>query len=183
MWPLLLGVNLGPLLLLTGSLAGLLWQAGARRAGVEIDARALHPGGGGRRAARDGRRAALVLRVARVTGARIRIERHGEWRENGRVHAAAVRFDLHIPQSRSLKAKRAAIRPIVDGLRHRFHVSVAEVDHQDQWQRARDRRRGRREHRLRSCARCSPRSSGSSSPRADVELLDVETAWLESERA
>jgi arsenical pump membrane protein len=28
-WPLLLGVNLGPLLLLTGSLAGLLWQAGA----------------------------------------------------------------------------------------------------------------------------------------------------------
>jgi arsenical pump membrane protein len=38
-WPLLLGVNLGPTLLLTGSLAGLLWQAGARRAGVEIDAR------------------------------------------------------------------------------------------------------------------------------------------------
>jgi arsenical pump membrane protein len=37
-WPLLLGVNLGPLLLLTGSLAGLLWQAGARRAGVEVDA-------------------------------------------------------------------------------------------------------------------------------------------------
>jgi arsenical pump membrane protein len=32
-------VNLGPLLLITGSLAGLLWQAGARRAGVEVDAR------------------------------------------------------------------------------------------------------------------------------------------------
>ena len=45
-------------------------------------------------------------------------------------------FDLHVPESRSLKAKRAAIRPIVDGLRHRFRVSVAEVDHQDQWQRA-----------------------------------------------
>lgn len=38
-WPLLLGVNLGPLLLLTGSLAALLWQASARRAGVEVDAR------------------------------------------------------------------------------------------------------------------------------------------------
>jgi arsenical pump membrane protein len=38
-WPLLLGVNLGPMLLLTGSLAGLLWQASARRAGVEVDAR------------------------------------------------------------------------------------------------------------------------------------------------
>ena len=32
--------------------------------------------------------------------------------------------------------KRSAVRPIVDGLRHRFHVSVAEVDHQDTWQRA-----------------------------------------------
>jgi uncharacterized protein YlxP (DUF503 family) len=52
------------------------------------------------------------------------------------VHAAAVRFDLHIPESRSLKVKRAAIRPIVDGLRHRYHLSVAEIGHQDQWQRA-----------------------------------------------
>ena len=52
------------------------------------------------------------------------------------MHAAAVCFDLHVPESRSLKAKRAAIRPIVDGLRHRFRVSVAEVDHLDQWQRA-----------------------------------------------
>jgi uncharacterized protein len=52
------------------------------------------------------------------------------------VHAAAVSFDLHVPESRSLKAKRAAVRPIVDGLRHRFKVSVAEIDHQDRWQRA-----------------------------------------------
>ena len=55
---------------------------------------------------------------------------------NGTVHAAAMSFDLHVPESRSLKAKRAAIRPIVDGLRHRFRISVAEVGHQDQWQRA-----------------------------------------------
>lgn len=52
------------------------------------------------------------------------------------MHAAAVCFELRVPESRSLKAKRAAVRPIVDGLRHRFHVSVAEVDHQDTWQRA-----------------------------------------------
>jgi uncharacterized protein YlxP (DUF503 family) len=38
--------------------------------------------------------------------------------------------------AQSLKAKRAAVRPVVDGLRHRFHVSVAEVDHHDRWQRA-----------------------------------------------
>jgi uncharacterized protein YlxP (DUF503 family) len=47
-----------------------------------------------------------------------------------------MRFDLHVPQSRSLKAKRAAIRPIVDTIRHRYHLSVAEVDHHDTWQRA-----------------------------------------------
>ena len=52
------------------------------------------------------------------------------------MHAAVVRYDLHVPQSRSLKAKRAAIRPIVDGCRHRFSVSIAEVGYQDQWQRS-----------------------------------------------
>ncbi|HEY3832737.1 MAG TPA: DUF503 domain-containing protein [Acidimicrobiia bacterium] len=52
------------------------------------------------------------------------------------MDAAVARFELHVPESRSLKAKRAAIRPIVDGLRHRFRLSVAEVDHLDTWQRA-----------------------------------------------
>jgi uncharacterized protein YlxP (DUF503 family) len=45
-------------------------------------------------------------------------------------------IDLHIPEARSLKAKRAVVKPIVEGLRRRFRVAVAEVDHQDQWQRA-----------------------------------------------
>ena len=53
------------------------------------------------------------------------------------VHAAAVLFDIHIPEARSLKAKRAVVRPVVEGLRHRFRVSAAEVDFHDQWQRAR----------------------------------------------
>lgn len=57
-------------------------------------------------------------------------------RHNEVVYAAALRFELHVPESRSLKVKRAAIRPIVDGLRHRFHCSVAETGYQDQWQRA-----------------------------------------------
>jgi hypothetical protein len=47
-----------------------------------------------------------------------------------------VRFDLHLPAVHSLKEKRAVIRPILDGARNRFHVAAAEVDHQDQWQRA-----------------------------------------------
>ena len=52
------------------------------------------------------------------------------------MHAAVVRYDLHVPQSRSLKARRAAVRPITHGLRKRFNVSVAEVDGQGTWQRA-----------------------------------------------
>lgn len=46
-----------------------------------------------------------------------------------------VQVELHIPTSRSLKEKRAVLRPIVEGLRHRFQISVAEVDYQDKWQR------------------------------------------------
>jgi uncharacterized protein len=51
------------------------------------------------------------------------------------MHVAALEVDLHIPESRSLKAKRAVVKPIVEGLRRRFNVAAAEIDHQDQWQR------------------------------------------------
>ena len=37
-WPLLFGLNAGPSLLITGSLAGLLWQASARESGVHVTA-------------------------------------------------------------------------------------------------------------------------------------------------
>lgn len=47
-----------------------------------------------------------------------------------------MRVELHLPASHSLKEKRAVVRPLLDGCRHRFGVSVAEVDHQDLWQRA-----------------------------------------------
>ncbi len=52
------------------------------------------------------------------------------------MHVAVVQLELHIPTSRSLKEKRAALRPIVEGIRHRFLISVAEVGYQDKWQRA-----------------------------------------------
>ena len=52
------------------------------------------------------------------------------------MHVGALEVDLHIPDSRSLKAKRAVVRPIVEGVRHRFSVAAAEVGHLDQWQRA-----------------------------------------------
>lgn len=52
------------------------------------------------------------------------------------MHVAIVQVDLHIPHSRSLKEKRAVVKPIVEGLRQRFRVSAAEVGFQDKWQRA-----------------------------------------------
>jgi uncharacterized protein YlxP (DUF503 family) len=49
---------------------------------------------------------------------------------------ALERFDLKIPGSTSLKAKRHVVKGLTAALRQRFPVSVAEVDHQDLWQRA-----------------------------------------------
>jgi hypothetical protein len=52
------------------------------------------------------------------------------------VHVAALRVEVHLPVAHSLKEKRATIRPVLEGCRHRFSVAAAEVDHQDRWQRA-----------------------------------------------
>ena len=49
---------------------------------------------------------------------------------------AVERFDLRIPGARSLKQKRHVIKGLTAALRQAFPVSVAEVDHQDLWQRA-----------------------------------------------
>lgn len=45
-------------------------------------------------------------------------------------------IELHIPGSRSLKAKRSVLNRIKERLRNRFNASIAEVDYQDLWQRA-----------------------------------------------
>jgi uncharacterized protein len=45
-------------------------------------------------------------------------------------------LEIHIPDSRSLKDKRQVLRSLKDRLRGRFNVAVAELDHQDSWQRA-----------------------------------------------
>jgi uncharacterized protein len=47
-----------------------------------------------------------------------------------------VRLDLHLPACHSLKEKRAVIKPILDGARHRYQVAASEVGHHDKWQRA-----------------------------------------------
>jgi len=52
------------------------------------------------------------------------------------VVVAVERFDLRIPGARSLKEKRHVVKGLIVALRQTFEVSVAEVDHQDLWQRA-----------------------------------------------
>ena len=49
------------------------------------------------------------------------------------MHVATVTLDLRLPEARSLKDKRSALRPIVEGARRRFAVAAAEVGHQDAW--------------------------------------------------
>lgn len=44
--------------------------------------------------------------------------------------------DLLIPENRSLKGKRRVLKSIKDRVRSRFNVSIAEVDHHEEWQRA-----------------------------------------------
>ncbi len=45
-------------------------------------------------------------------------------------------LELFLPYSHSLKEKRMILRKAQDRLRARTHFSVAEIDHQDLWQRA-----------------------------------------------
>jgi len=47
----------------------------------------------------------------------------------------SLSLELFLPECRSLKSKRRIIKSIQDKIRHRFNTSVAEVDHQDLWQR------------------------------------------------
>ena len=47
-----------------------------------------------------------------------------------------VRIELHIRGASSLKGKRSVVRSVKERIRQRIHAAVAEVDHQDLWQRA-----------------------------------------------
>ena len=47
----------------------------------------------------------------------------------------ALLMTLHLPASHSLKDKRQVVRSLTERVRHRFAVSVSEVDALDQWQR------------------------------------------------
>jgi len=51
------------------------------------------------------------------------------------MRVAVLRVELYIPHSQSLKDKRMVLRRVKDRLQ-KLNVAVAELEHQDVWQRA-----------------------------------------------
>jgi uncharacterized protein YlxP (DUF503 family) len=51
-------------------------------------------------------------------------------------YVAVLVIRLHFPDAHSLKAKRSELNAVKAHLRGRLGLSVAEVDHQDTWQRS-----------------------------------------------
>ena len=45
-------------------------------------------------------------------------------------------LEIFIPEANSLKSKRSVLKSMLEGLRNKFNVSAAEVDHLDKWRRA-----------------------------------------------
>jgi uncharacterized protein YlxP (DUF503 family) len=86
-------------------------------------------------------------------------------------------LDLHFPGARSLKDKRQALRSLETKLRNRFNVAVAEVEHQDLWQRARlavvsvNTDHSHLESTLQSAA-------GEAESARDIQVLDINTEIL-----
>ena len=52
-------------------------------------------------------------------------------------YVGILSFELHFPESHSLKEKRMYLRSVKQQLANRVGCSIAEVDHHDVWQRAR----------------------------------------------
>src|SRR5919108_3096527 len=53
-----------------------------------------------------------------------------------RMPVGLLTLELHIPDAQSLKDKRQVLRSLKDKLRRDFNVAVAELEHQDTWQRS-----------------------------------------------
>ena len=52
------------------------------------------------------------------------------------MHVGASRIELRIRDMRSLKEKRKVVKSIIAEIGRAYPIAVAEVDHQDLWQRA-----------------------------------------------
>ncbi len=95
------------------------------------------------------------------------------------MHVAAVTIELRIRDMHSLKEKRRVVKSIIADIGKSHPVAIAEVDHQDLWQRstlgiaAISTSPGQVERMLRSI-------NNDLDARDDVELLGVTTSYLEA---
>lgn len=52
------------------------------------------------------------------------------------MHVGVCQIEVRLPGNRSLKGKRGILKPIITQVKNRYEVSIAEVDHLNQWQLA-----------------------------------------------
>ena len=50
------------------------------------------------------------------------------------MHVGVARVALHLAENSSLKGKRMVVKSVVQRVRNRFNVAVAEIDTQDAWE-------------------------------------------------
>ncbi len=51
------------------------------------------------------------------------------------MFVGTLRVEFYLPDNRSLKGKRKIVKSMVDKVRHRFNVSIAEIGSNDNWQK------------------------------------------------
>ncbi len=50
------------------------------------------------------------------------------------MHVGVARVALRLAENSSLKGKRMVVKSVVQRVRHRFNVAIAEIDSQDAWE-------------------------------------------------
>jgi uncharacterized protein len=50
------------------------------------------------------------------------------------IHVGVARIELQLVDNSSLKGKRTVVKSVVQRVRNRFNVAIAEVDSQDAWE-------------------------------------------------
>ena len=92
---------------------------------------------------------------------------------------AVLRIHLHFPEAGSLKAKRSELNAVKAGLQQRFGAALAEVAHQDTWQRSTLAVAlvGGTEHRVHEAADAVERMLGTWEPRIERRVL----SWADAE--
>ena len=96
------------------------------------------------------------------------------------THVGSLAVDLRLPESHSLKEKRAVVKTILQGALDDSPLAAAEVDHQDKWRRAEARFAavaGSESH-VREVLEAVERFVWSF---PEIEVVDSSLRWMESE--